>query len=322
MTRSLFGRCWSLTIIPRAGASAIQYSSSPNQGQPLRFEFDVKRTLHSASNKGKIRLTNLSAASAALIDLGARVELRCGYGSFADDYASLVFVGDVMDKTTELQGSDFITELECADGEILLQNAVVAVSFRSKTPLAQVIQAIAKQLRVDISGQVFAPSQMVAQRLPTGSVDRFVYAGPAKKALDDLLGPRGIQWSIQNGSLLLQAQEGIIKLQATVLSAQTGLLEKPKASKKGVEFKSLLQASIEPGSAVTIVSSATEASGNFRVVEVTYKGDTHGNEWSCEGLGSELTYPLAAYVAPTEQTGDPAQASSDVDADTEGEIAE
>lgn len=322
MTLRLFQRGWRLAVKPLQSqvADGFVFSSSPVYGHPLRMQFEVKRTLYSVSNKATIKLTNLAQDTFSAIDLGSTVILDCGYTSTTEEYPTRIYIGQVLEKRVSKEGSDIITELACGDSELQLQNCHVQVNYSSPTPLATIVDDICGQLNVVLAGQVYSYNQRIVQNIPYEILPSFCASGPARVVLDALLTqkPRNIRYSFQNGSLLIQGANSFVAVLATVLTPATGLVGVPSADKSGVQFSALLQAAIEPGAAITLGSGQSAIDGPYRVVEATYKGDTHGQEWTVDGVGEKLALPLASYSPKTSQDGAQGAQTTDEEPDFEG----
>jgi hypothetical protein len=297
MSVPLYGRKWALAITTPGTQNALEFRSAVTSGAPLRFAFQIDRTLHSDSNKAKFTLSNLTREHRGLIGPGSTVVLRAGYDKIYD----IVFRGTVATVTNNIDGGEVVTEIDAGDGEIYLQTSHVHLSYKSTVTLARVLQDICKRLTLTINGQTYTYSDHIVQRVPRVTLGRRAISGPVKTVLNELLHPLGMSWSIQCGTLIIQNDQGIINLSAQVLSAKTGLIGTPSKTKTGLTIRSLLLPTIAPGLAVQLESQQRELNGNYRIVSAKYAGDTHGAEWSVEAEAQPLTYPLAFYVKETSQ---------------------
>src|SRR5687768_15447735 len=88
----------------------------------LRVQFKVEKTSESASNKGIIKIYNLSKDSRTFIESDElQVRLSAGYAGLVEQ----IFVGEIgpnaQGKTMSVrQPPDWITTIECGDGEVAL----------------------------------------------------------------------------------------------------------------------------------------------------------------------------------------------------------
>jgi hypothetical protein len=291
---ALYGRTWSLTLVPPGKTQGAAYGTQAGNSN-LRMTFDLERTLSSTSNKGKFGLYNLNPENRANIVQGTNVFLRAGYG----DELGTIFQGFVRKVENSLQGPDVVTSIECGDGDPYITYGHLNFSWSETVSLAQILEYICSKLSVTIGGQVYAAKGKIIQGLPDATFPRYKLHGKVKTELEKLLHPFGLLWSVQCGVLLIQNSKGLVHLTATYLSKDTGLLDVPTRTDTGVRCRSLLNPRIVPGSAIAIASYDLAASGNFRCIKCTYKGDSEGTDWSVEVEGQALLGPLAP--VPTAQ---------------------
>ena len=312
----LFNRAWSLDIVPPGRTEGVRYTNTGDFANNLRLQFDIERTLASTANKGKFQLTNLTADNRSNLAQGSVVILRAGYVGAT----GIVFQGYVKKVESTQAGQDVVTTIECGDGEPFITYGHVHLSYAKTVSLAQVLQDVAKTLKVTLGGQVYEVAGHVIQGIPNVTFPRLSKSGKTKKVLDDLLLPRGLHWSIQCGNLLIQNAKGVVNLFAEVLSIDTGMLDSPSRSTTGVKVKSLLNPRLVPGAAIRVVSANAACNGDFRAIKCTYKGDSEGGEWSVDIEGQPLLAPLAP--VPTTQKKDQFQQSVYEDSEEPEDVEE
>ena len=293
----LFGRSWALDITPPGVEKGARYGTLGNRPSDVHLTFDIERTLGSDANKGKFTLTNLTPDNRNNIVQGSNVILTAGYVG----NVGIVFQGFVRKVESAQSGADVVTSLECGDGEPYITYGHLNLSYSEPTTLAQVLLDVSRTLRVELGGQVYKSLGNVVQNLPPVTYPRLVLHGKTKRALDGLLHPLGLVWSIQCGTLLVQNDKGRINLRAIVLSPTTGLVDMPTRTDAGVRARALLNPSLVPGCAVQVVSKNQAVCGNFRVVKASYKGDSDAGDWTVDLEGGALLGPLAP-VATTQKT--------------------
>lgn len=307
----LYQRVWSLTLVPNGQPAAV-YGSEGTRPSDVRVVFDVTRTLSGTkANKAKFAIGNLTSDNRNNILPGTMVILRAGYVASS----GIVFRGYVSKVVSRQDGPDVVTELECEDGGPQLLYGTVQLSYSAPVMLSRVLQDVARGLSVELGGIAFALEGQIVQGIPKHQYKRLVKSGPCREILDYLLKPRGMTWSIQCGTLLIQNVKGVVNLVAEVLSKETGMLGVPSRTPTGVSCMALLNPRLTPGCAVRVLSQNPGVSGDFRAVRCVYKGDTEGNEWSVNIDGQALLAPLAP--VPTTQQADYADAEVGEDADPE-----
>lgn len=250
------------------------------QVEDLRLQFTVKKSAKKEPNTAEISVFNLAQATRGRLQArGARVVLEAGY----PDTLGTIFSGDARTIDHVRTGAEWVTKIQCGDGERAYQFRNAALSFSAGARRADVVAAVIDSLGL-LPGN--AAAQVAAN--VTGSTSRFLngYSGVGNSArqLDNLLRPVDLTWSIQDGEIQVLTATGTRREIAVVLDKDTGLIGSPEhgaPDKKGkpsvLKCRSLLQAVIKPGSRVLIKSLNTN--GHYRVETVTHSGDTAGGDW-------------------------------------------
>jgi len=112
----------------------------------------------------------------------------------------------------------------------------------------------------------------------------------------------GFNWSIQKGKLLLVPKEGLLNV-INIVNNTTGLIGFPEIHIDGIHLKTLLNPNIIVGSVVQLdnavingrstagsvglnsgvttdsLTPTVDGAGKYRVISVTYSGDTRGQQW-------------------------------------------
>lgn len=282
-SEKLFGRKYRVTI------RDIQITN-------LRCVFKVTKHLKPDPNTIELKIYNLTedhrrslenvpdkpanVVLAALVsDLTANncVRLEAGY----EDGMSQLYLGEVRAAHSLQDNADMVTEVTSGDGEKDMQTRRISVPVGPKTSVDTVIQLIVKALGCG-EGNL---SKMLGDIKLSGGATMFptggVIHGSAADELDSLCKAAQLDWSIQDGKLLLLDKGKALEGTALSLSSDTGLIGSPTVDSKGiVTAKTLMIPDMFPGRAV--VFDAKNLKGGYRVEECTYSGDTHGAEWYIE----------------------------------------
>lgn len=255
----LFGRVCVVTVGDR------EYSG-------VRTTFKVSRSTSGKPNQIEISLYNLAQDSRERMRVqGLPVRLVAGY----EDASALIGSGDLWDARPVRDGTEITMVLRATDGDKGFRNQV-RKSWTGGTPRRDVVQALADGMglgivpsSLDLVDGVFSSARVVS--------------GPAAQALDRIALSMDLDWSIQDGQLLLVKRDGTTYEQAVVLERGSGLIGSPeqqerrtgaKASDRGlVRAVSLLNPMLRPGRAVALLSQMV--SGKFRCDVVDHEGDTH-----------------------------------------------
>lgn len=270
----LYDRRWSLTVGNR-------------QWTDLRISFEINKTLKKHPNPAVITLYNLARETRDSFDRDDEVRLVAGYAQGS----SLVFAGQVVECTSQRDGTDWATVLVCHDGATAWSRTVRS-AYSKGASVATIAKSIAQTMGLEMPTATASTLAGLQLRGP------LVMATYANRALSTLLGAFGLGWSIQDGALVVLETGGALANEAIVLSPDSGLVGSPeristrriagtaKTKVTRSRVTTLLQGTIRPGQRVIVDSDTLK--GTFRVDEVMHKGDSHGSEWYSETVLSAL----------------------------------
>ena len=256
--------------------------------------FDVKRTVKPGeSSTCDLKLRNLSdphrqQLEAAVQKIASQsqapgstpafvpVGIEAGYVG----NTSTIFAGNLRSAQTVLEDGDFVTEIECGDGDAAMLLARTSASFAA--PCSPLV--VATRLIADMGcgqGNLSTYSALLLQSplYAKGGVLK----GSSMDLLVTLARSCGLEVSLQRGILQWSARgQGVGgSAQAYVLSSSTGLYDSPSLDTKGVlHCKTAMLPGIQPGSWIQL--NAKFVSGVFRVVCLDIEGDTRGEAWSLQ----------------------------------------
>jgi hypothetical protein len=279
--KALFGRAYSLVVAPTDNPLAFGLDVSD-----LRCTFKGKKSLKAEPNTCEVKVWGLAESSRKLLEEGEKlvVRLEAGYVSTG---TSQLFLGEVRAASTEWDGPDCITTITTGDSEKEMQEARIHYSVGPSVPVDIAMTAIAKALKVGAGNLAQAIATLKTKGVAAMFGPGTVISGNAARELTDFCRSAGLEWSIQDGSLqILDAGKALEGL-AVQLSSSSGLIGSPvvdfnasSKTKKGgtfVKAKCLLIPELAPGRKVVFDSRLV--SGGFRIEEVEYQGDTHGDDW-------------------------------------------
>jgi hypothetical protein len=257
----------------------------------LRIQFKIEKNPQSPPNTADISVTNLAPQTRRqLQEFGAEVELRAGYLD-NEPHLPLLFRGQARTIDHLRKGADWVTRIQCGDGEIPFRFASVNASFRPGTPTEKVARTMALALQdagVDVGALL---AQLDAHRLAF-VLPQFVFGyasqGNALQELSKILGSSGYLVSIQNGELRVIPSSGTSAKDAILLSPSSGLKGSPEhgtPDRNGLptvlKVKAVLLPHLEPGDAFVLAGVA--AAGKYRADKLTHAGDTHAeDDWTTE----------------------------------------
>ncbi|WP_175689703.1 phage protein [Burkholderia anthina] len=258
-----FGRRWRLEIGNRSESIVIEN---------LRVKFEIVKSLDEKPNPAKLSVYNLNRDHMnLLVSKGFNLaRLSVGYNELR-----LLYQGDILKPLTKRDKADWISEFECSDGGIDYAGARVWTTLQAGATDADVLAEATKAMTRTKAGVADLAS---ARTLPRGKV----LMGNARDVVRNVARNSGADWSIQDGELLVLPADKVLPGEGFVLSQDSGMIESPKVSDKGLEVKCLLNPAIRVGGLVRVESMIESYNGDYKVVQVKYVGDTHTADWYCD----------------------------------------
>lgn len=253
----------------------------------LRIAFTIERTLKPEPNPATITVYNLSESSRALLrERPLSVTLEAGY----DGQLARAFSGDVTFATTDHEGPDLVTKIQAGDGARALRGARVNRTFRAGTDARTAVKELAGSMGLNIPTSLAEVDELRAQFASGISLE-----GPSHAEMTRLLKSKGIDWSVQDGSLAVyrardhrndppilfttEAGERLTEGLRIIGSPQEGAPTK-ETKVPSLRFKAQLYPQLVPGMRVELRSR--EVRGVFRAERVSHTGDTASGEWCTE----------------------------------------
>lgn len=248
----------------------------------LRISFNVQKTLTSESNSARVMISNLSEATRNRIKkTDTKLTLKIGYEE--DTGEEIAFVGDVQYINHAIERPEILTTIEANDGEKNLRDTRVSLSYKAGTSLLQILQDILNKFNLKKKVNV-----SILGIKDKKSVNGISVLGQAKSIIDQITKDLALEWSFQNDELKLTKTTSADFTRAIKITSSTGLIGSPERlndttiinSNAGWKIVSLLQPKAEPGGIVALQSREITQLTNFKIVEVSHDGDTHGQDWT------------------------------------------
>lgn len=277
--------------------------------QSFRVVFSIAKTSTKDPNRSKLRIYNCNDDTREVLHApNSMAILRAGYEQ--ENGLITMFVGDVVNVVSYIDGPDTITEMDLGDGFLPMRDTFVSVGYAAGTSAVSIMRGIAGQM-----GLVLRPMPEIKDRAyPNG----YSYCGQAFRALDKIAEYLGAEWSIQNNEIQVLVRGGVVRQQAVLISPDTGLIGSPepedktfsekraqerglvggdrvieivsskvlKSGKKsttkkyhayGYNVSTYLMPHVQPGSFVKLDTRNTD--GYYRVESLEHFGDTWGDEY-------------------------------------------
>lgn len=218
-----------------------RFDVTNDSGRRLALDFDVKLTNSSTPNQAVFALYNLSPSSrSAIASDGKSVRCYAGY----DGVEKLIFQGSFVAVQNIPAAPDWITKIQAGDGFAEFTESVTSRSYAAGTDK----QTILKQMADDMGLIVKSATDTLTGVLSSPTV----FDGKTKDTLNELVNDAEAGYSIQDGELQVVAAGQPIDQIAVVLRADTGLLESPIVTEKGVNIKALLNPGLRPNKLVKL----------------------------------------------------------------------
>lgn len=231
-----------------------RFDIEDEDGRLLALDFETKSTRSKEPNQGVFNYYNLSESTRQEIETDAK-SVRC-YAGYDGD-AKLIYQGDIVFVNSLKSGPDWVTTIHCGDGFASFTESITSKTYASGTEK----QVILDQIAADMGLVVKATKEAITGALG-GSL---TIDGKSKDQLDVLMKDSGAEWSIQDNELNITQLGRPIDDIAVVLRADSGLLEHPTITDKGVNVKAQLNPDIRPGKLIKLEPIA---------VQVTPGGDS------------------------------------------------
>lgn len=259
--------------------------------EDLRIDFDATRTIGSKQNTGTVTIWNLSLANRGKLgEEFDKVKIEAGY---AETQVGIIFAGSIRSAKTRREGADIASEIECGDGDEGVNKGAVSRTFPAGTKPREIID----YLRSEMPG-VDQGTMVGIDDLPPVSRPYTVY-GWAARELDTLGRTYGLYWSLQNGQLEVVRHDQAIN-DVTLISSETGMIDTPEVTDKGIRIQCLLDPTIAPNRVIDVRSNFLDAGsgrdkrasdqggGLFRVSSVTFTGSNRDVDFYCDIEGNRI----------------------------------
>lgn len=235
----------------------VVYDQMDTNSRRLAVDFDIKMSRSKTPNQGVIAIYNLSSESRQRIERdGKSIKLYAGY----DGDLKMIFTGDIVFVSTSKETVDWKTEIKAGDGWRSFSQSITSRNYAAGTPIRTIVEQTARDMGIAIK-----ESANILKGYIQGSI---TLDGRSKDAMDDIVLSAGGEWSIQDNEIQITPIRKPIDGIAIVLAADSGLLESPIITEKGVNIRSQLHTDLRPGKVVKLEANGyTIESGGTGVVD-------------------------------------------------------
>lgn len=283
-------RVYELTLGDTKTGDAIVINSS------LQVTFEISKSSDNkkGQNSASIEVYNLSPSSIQKLETEYLV---CTFKAGYKDTGPLVVVqGNVVETKTVKRGVDYITQILMGEGYTELNHTKLNSLVGPGEKIGDVIEDIRKQMPGIVRGSI------VGGNLNNPVLFGYPLTGTPRAMLRQVCEANGLEYNISGGVLNVSDINGLLSKNqslAPIVSEETGLIDIPfytsaegrklpkdKKRKRGVQFKSLLNAEYNPGYIVIIKSKMIN--GTYRINTSRFTGDFRGGEWYVECFCSDV----------------------------------
>lgn len=241
----------------------------------LRMQFRVEKTDQPDPNTASITIFNLSPFSRSKLEENTDLFLtiEAGYG----DETKIIFSGDVETIKSTKSQLDWATIIETGDGGKDISETFLDKSYKKGTKVTTIIQD-ALNVFPTLKNKLLDGNLVdSAKELVTGGT----FSGKAKDILSSLLGSQDLDFSVQDGEIVITEEYQPTNNEVYVVSSSSGLINSPAKTekktkdgkiRKGATFTALLNPNFKPKQLVKVVS--VELEGEYVINKVTHQGDS------------------------------------------------
>lgn len=208
--------------------------------------FDVRMSHTKDPNTAKITIVNLSKSTQALFRAeAAAVELSAGH----KETIGLIFKGEVVNVINVPKRPETETVIYASDALKSYSETFFDRTYPAGTSMNIIM--------MDLTAAMGMPSEVDFWAAPEQLQKAKTYSGLASKILQQIASNYGLEWSIQNGTIVVSPEGvGQDKIPAVVISPATGLHRQPeivetkqvgKRVKLGVRYSVQMNPKLRPG---------------------------------------------------------------------------
>lgn len=279
----------------------------------LRLTFLIEKQMLRAWQQATITIYNLSSNTETdILKNGRWVTLEAGYNG--GPYG-VIFSGAIRQPIRGKENAtDYFLKLLCTDGGDILKLGFCSLALSSNQSRRNIIQSIARSSTIPFDVQLGDDGNL---DIPQSTRAKVLFGEPS-----DL-----IRSQARDGNMAFFFDDGQAKMpsiNATPppvvpdVNAQTGMIGIPQQTDQGVSFRTLILPTLTLGNWVRLNNSdiveaeipfpsglqtLLDRDGLYRIVEISYSGDTRGNEWYMDHIAVNQDGGLPTMLLSQDQFG-------------------
>ncbi len=241
-----YGRSFSLTVAD-TNLNGLDLSA-------LRVKWSIKRSNNMTPNVADIRVYNLEQDTALKIKSQfTQVIMQGGYAS----NFGVIFRGNIKQVIIGRESAtDTFVDLNCGDGDLAYNYAVVNTAVKSGASQSQILNQIASPMsKVDSNVTLQSPNTLQPVVLPRG----VTMWGASRDLMRTFSQQNNLNWSIQDNKIQFVPQQGYAPGDAVVLTSKTGMIGTPQQTNEGVNIQCLMNPRIQCNQRIKIDNASVAA---------------------------------------------------------------
>lgn len=283
----------------------------------LKIEFTVTKTVQHTPNTALIKIFNLNPNNSTLIhDEYTDIILNVGYVN----NVRILFTGNIKHVFKYKDKTDYITEIEAADGDFDYRNSTLNETLSAGTTSDHIVQRAVSSF----SGGTTLGFTGIT---PYTNLRGVCLTGNTRNILHKLARDCNANWSIQDGKLTIVKTSGTLPNTAIVINSQSGMLDAPEINDKGIRVKCLMNPQLAVNGVIqlnnndirvqerrtNILSNKStkiakkqqspvrlDPDGLYKIIRIRHHGENRGKDWSSELACLSLSSPIPASNETTE----------------------
>ena len=269
----------------------------------VRCTFDIPKTQFRQGDKATVTLYNLSPDTEnKIIQSGQKVIIEAGYnGSFY----GVIFAGYLIQPIRSKEnGVDYKLTLICRTTDRFLTYGLINTTLVANQNSRDAIVCVASKATYPVEIGSIADTRI---QYPRGKV----MFGKSSDYLDNLAKTSNATFYTEDGKVNVVQAVAIPSDEIFDLGPKTGLIGSPSQNETGIEFSCLLNPLITLNSLVRIDNEkiagyewtqgtairGLDTQGIYRIISVTYSGDTRGSVWQCKCKALTQAGTLPSFLA-------------------------
>ena len=256
----------------------------------LRCTFHIEKSLSETPNYSEIVLYNLSAQTEnSIIKEGAKIILEAGY---QNQQYGLIFSGDIVQPLRGKEDNTTYTlTLISQDGDLFYNKGIINASFRAGQTTRDILENMTKQSSNALElGQISENLSQTA--LPRGKA----LFGLTRDYFRQIAKSEQAAFYINHNKIEFVKAMDLPTNEVIKLNSKSGLIDMSEQTEEGIQATCLLNPLLDLNKMVSIDFSSIqrqkvdkengvkniEGFGIFKIIKLTHKGDTRGDEWYTE----------------------------------------